>query len=705
MKKWLLILLVAGAVHAQDKPRDLYGVNLFGVSTVRLARGDSLTQTLPLSTRSLLGYSPSRAVLWVDGGGVCDDDTLEARVYGWIDQDTTYCIDTLYLPISATGSTMAELSPTFRGGGSGLLDSIRIAFVPESHSAGDSIWFYAKLQLQYGDYFNAVKKKFKEFRVELGDSIAKLRLLIPDVSGYQQDSDTSTFDATKYWTDLYFMQWSDSTALLAYTKSLISGLGSPNLDAVGNPVASKNFLMHDNSLTFTYERPTNGMVLDFGDRVAGYGLYVYQHDATPDNTVELVRIEATDNTVIPLHVVGTNDSILVVNGGKAFFDSLDVGVVTYQMLKILSDLDTSKLAFLVDTTTFLAYIKYLNGLKIAMSDSSTFLAYIKYLDGLKVVRSDSDVVFVTPSFGVYSGTGITGGGNFTTDRTINVNGGWGLSMYADSLKPDTTSGKLATQGFVTSQGYLTAETGDISAVTAGRGITGGGTTGAVTVGLDTTLAYTWGGAMTFSGNCVNTANPWAVNEGGTGAATFTAHSLLLGQTASAITALGAATNGQIPIGSTGADPVLAAIVGTTGQIKVTNSAGGITIGLQNPACCYMATKTGAITGAQYLLKPGDATVMSATEGYPVAYGCTIDRLAGYINFSAKTADGTCYLVVRKSGAALDSVAITTSGVAKYQAVDSTNTGTFNPNDQMEMAINFGTVQGTIRDIYLGVYVK
>src|SRR6185437_7717228 len=62
----------------------------------------------------------------------------------------------------------------------------------------------------------------------------------------------------------------------------------------------------------------------------------------------------------------------------------------------------------------------------------------------------------------------------------------------------------------------------------------------------------------------------------TGAQTFTAHSLLLGQGTSAVTALGASTNGQIAIGSTGADPVLAAISAGSG-ISVTNGAGSITV--------------------------------------------------------------------------------------------------------------------------------
>jgi len=76
---------------------------------------------------------------------------------------------------------------------------------------------------------------------------------------------------------------------------------------------------------------------------------------------------------------------------------------------------------------------------------------------------------------------------------------------------------------------------------------------------------------------IGIVNPLAVAKGGTGAASLTDHSILVGSGTSAITSLGAATNGQIPIGSTGADPVLATITGTANQITVTNGAGSITL--------------------------------------------------------------------------------------------------------------------------------
>src|ERR1700733_7940345 len=74
----------------------------------------------------------------------------------------------------------------------------------------------------------------------------------------------------------------------------------------------------------------------------------------------------------------------------------------------------------------------------------------------------------------------------------------------------------------------------------------------------------------------NTTSPLPVGDGGTGANTLTIFGLLKGDAAGAVSALPAATNGQLPIGSTGADPVLATITAGSG-ITVTNSAGSITI--------------------------------------------------------------------------------------------------------------------------------
>ena len=112
--------------------------------------------------------------------------------------------------------------------------------------------------------------------------------------------------------------------------------------------------------------------------------------------------------------------------------------------------------------------------------------------------------------------------------------------------------------------------------------------------------------------------PLVVAYGGSGAATFTDHSILLGSGTDAFTALGAATNGQIPIGSTGADPVLATITGTSNEIDVTNAAGSITIGIVDPLIVGKGG-SGAATFTDHSLLVGSGTdaftaIGAATNG-------------------------------------------------------------------------------------------
>ena len=83
-----------------------------------------------------------------------------------------------------------------------------------------------------------------------------------------------------------------------------------------------------------------------------------------------------------------------------------------------------------------------------------------------------------------------------------------------------------------------------------------------------------GSSADLSALALDTALP--VASGGTGAATLTDGGVLLGSGTGAVTALGQATNGQLVIGSTGADPVLATLTGGS-NITVTNTAGAISI--------------------------------------------------------------------------------------------------------------------------------
>jgi hypothetical protein len=80
-----------------------------------------------------------------------------------------------------------------------------------------------------------------------------------------------------------------------------------------------------------------------------------------------------------------------------------------------------------------------------------------------------------------------------------------------------------------------------------------------------------------AGGGVIPAIPVTVPQGGTGVVSITDHALVVGSGVAAITPLAAAMDGQIPIGSTGADPVIANITSTGGTVTITNGAGSINL--------------------------------------------------------------------------------------------------------------------------------
>jgi len=107
---------------------------------------------------------------------------------------------------------------------------------------------------------------------------------------------------------------------------------------------------------------------------------------------------------------------------------------------------------------------------------------------------------------------------------------------------------------------------------------------------------TWGSIKT---NLGYTSSILGVANGGTGASSLTDGGILLGSDTGAITALGVATNGQIPIGDGTTDPQLGTITPVANETDVTNAAGSITIGIVDP---LIAGKGG--TGAATLTDGG-----------------------------------------------------------------------------------------------------
>jgi hypothetical protein len=128
-----------------------------------------------------------------------------------------------------------------------------------------------------------------------------------------------------------------------------------------------------------------------------------------------------------------------------------------------------------------------------------------------------------------------------------------------------------------------------------------------------------------------------------------------------LTSLGVATDGQLPVGSTGAAPVLATLTATANRVAVTNASGSIT--LSTPQDIHSAasnfTVAGAtVTGASVvglnsaIFKPaagGDSTTFMQVKDAAGASVMTIDTVGGAGNTSVMVGvqDSTEVLLGRK----------------------------------------------------------
>ena len=98
----------------------------------------------------------------------------------------------------------------------------------------------------------------------------------------------------------------------------------------------------------------------------------------------------------------------------------------------------------------------------------------------------------------------------------------------------------------------------------------------------------------------------------------TDHCLQVGNAAGSLTSLAAATDGQIPIGSTGADPVIANITAGT-NITITNGPGSITIASSSsPILNYILVNTNYVATTSNLFISCDVNAGAITITLPAA---------------------------------------------------------------------------------------
>ena len=164
-----------------------------------------------------------------------------------------------------------------------------------------------------------------------------------------------------------------------------------------------------------------------------------------------------------------------------------------------------------------------------------------------------------------------------------------------------------------------------------------------------------------TGNAINLSATGIARYDGAGnfsGVTVTQHNMLVGASANGITSL-PLTNGQLPIGSTGADPVAATLTAGTG-VSITNAAGSITIAANGGGLTWTTvtgtTQTAAVNngyiannaGLVIISLPGSASLgdVIAVTGINNATGWRIAQNANqqiFFGTSSTTPGVTGYL--------------------------------------------------------------
>jgi hypothetical protein len=329
----------------------------------------------------------------------------------------------------------------------------------------------------------------------------------------------------------------------------------------------------------------------------------------------------------------TIDSALATTG----FD-VDADVANYQILTTLGSTATSEL-IIGDTLTQNFTLKVKN---LTVDGTLTYIdtTNLRVEDALIDINSTSAGAGVGSNAGAglnilsntapntITFTAVSDGGPLRSSSGLSVATGTGYDVNGTSVLTATTLGSTVVNSSLTSVGTIATGTWEGTVIGAAYGGTGqdfSASSGAISVS-----------SGTFS------AGTLSVPNGGTGATSLTDGGVLLGSGTGAITATAQPTDGQLLIGSTGTDPVLATLTAGT-NISITNAAGSITI----DATSASNTVTGTYSAATpYNI---DFTIPSGTRTN-VAF-----RVSVYLedsttaNSALVTIEG---IVVRSSGAPL-----------------------------------------------------
>lgn len=293
----------------------------------------------------------------------------------------------------------------------------------------------------------------------------------------------------------------------------------------------------------------------------------------------------------------------------------------------------------------------------------------------------------------------------TTSYTVTMPGAVGAS--GQSLRASDGSGTL--------EWYTPADVGDITSVVAGAGMTGGGTSGAVTLDVigtadkitvsadAVTIASTYVGQTSITTLGTIATGTWegttvAVDQGGTGATSLTADRILLGDGTSAIKVASALSDGEVLIGDgSGAPTVLDLGSSTAVTILGTIATGvwqGTTVGVGYGGTGLASYTAGDIlyasgtTTLAKLAKGSDTEVLTLASGVPTWAAPTVGDITGVTagtGLSGGGTTGTVTLNVEASQTQITSVGALGAGSI---------TSGFGAIDVGSSSIDGGTITGT-----------
>lgn len=141
----------------------------------------------------------------------------------------------------------------------------------------------------------------------------------------------------------------------------------------------------------------------------------------------------------------------------------------------------------------------------------------------------------------------------------------------------------------------------------------------------------------------NIGGTLSISKGGTGSTSFTANSVVYSD-GSSLLSLGAMTNGQLIIGSTGLTPVISTITAGTG-ITVTNGAGSITLSATSSVPTTFNADTGSATpSANTLTVTGTGGITTSGSGSTLTVALTnpVTVAHGGTGATTLTANGALY---------------------------------------------------------------